>query len=183
MDGASYQYTEFVVERYQMILQNIATIKEHLERSMIAADRHTMSPILSALSQLHTSLPNLILEWQRHQDEMEANILRYQAPLYHSGNPGRPRFVVLQEQLEYLRSLHFSWINISGMLGISRMTLYRRRVEYDMVTETLQSISDTDYSRIKARVSRHWMLHGGRKITQPWFSCVQRTHSNGHQEK
>ena len=28
MDGASYQYTEFVAERYQMILQNIATIKE-----------------------------------------------------------------------------------------------------------------------------------------------------------
>ena len=50
MDGASYQYTEFVVERYQMILQNIATIKEHLERNMIGADHHTMSPILSVLS-------------------------------------------------------------------------------------------------------------------------------------
>ena len=52
MDGASYQYTKFVVERYQMILRNIATIKEHLEHNMLSADRHTMNPILSALSQL-----------------------------------------------------------------------------------------------------------------------------------
>ena len=34
------------------------------------------------------------------------------------------------------------------MLGISRMTLYRRRVEYDMVTETLQSISDSQLTQI-----------------------------------
>ena len=30
MDGASYQHTEFVVEQYQMMLQDIVTIKKHL---------------------------------------------------------------------------------------------------------------------------------------------------------
>ena len=62
MDGASYQYTEFVIERYQMIFQNIGTIREHLERHVLTDDnRVTISPILSNMSLLQASLTNLII--------------------------------------------------------------------------------------------------------------------------
>ncbi len=58
------------------------------------------------------------------------------------------RFDVSREQLEYLRSLSFHWIDIAALLGISRGTLYRfvilfqwlklyfmyrRRVEFGMI--------------------------------------------------
>lgn len=165
MDDANYQYTEYVIDRYQMILWNITTIKEHIKHNIIAVDRQIMSPILSALSHLLTSLIHLIVEWQRHQDEIEANVIRYQVPLHRSTNPGRPRFVVLQEQLEYLRSLHFSWVDISRMLGISRMTLYRRRVEYDMIAEPLQSVSDIQLTDIIQGLRREFPDIGCSMVT------------------
>ena len=43
---------------------------------------------------------------------------------------GHPRFDVTVEQLEYLSSLSFTWAKIAQLLGISRMTLYRKRLEY-----------------------------------------------------
>ena len=48
---------------------------------------------------------------------------------------GRPRFEIPKEQLVYLSSLSFSWTDISRMLRVSRMTIYRRRVEYDLVRD------------------------------------------------
>ena len=35
----------------------------------------------------------------------------------------------------YLRSLRFSWVDISNLLGVSQMTVYRRRVEFDLVDD------------------------------------------------
>lgn len=43
------------------------------------------------------------------------------------GMPGRPELIITREQLEYLWGMHFSWTQISGLLGVSRMTVYRRR--------------------------------------------------------
>ena len=41
------------------------------------------------------------------------------------GGPGRPRFDVSKEQLEYLSLLSFKWNEIAVLLGVSRMTVYR----------------------------------------------------------
>ena len=57
-------------------------------------------------------------------------------------NPGRPRFDISQEQVVYLRSLSFSWSHISSMLGVSRMTLYRRRAEFGMLNFPYQAMKD-----------------------------------------
>ena len=35
----------------------------------------------------------------------------------------------------YLQSLRFSWVDISHLLGVSQMTVYRRRVEFDLVDD------------------------------------------------
>ncbi len=45
----------------------------------------------------------------------------------------RPRFAVTIDQLKYLCSLSFSWIRISRILEISRMTRYRRCQQFNML--------------------------------------------------
>ena len=39
---------------------------------------------------------------------------------------GRPRILIDLEDVEFLRSVWFSWVKIADILGISRSTLYRR---------------------------------------------------------
>ena len=79
-------------------------------------------------------------KWEEKLDELDRAIY------HHSyGTPiesrllviqrGRPRFEISKEQLLYLSSLSFSWTDISKMLGVSRMTIYRRRVEFDLISE------------------------------------------------
>ena len=48
---------------------------------------------------------------------------------------GCPCFDISREQLLYLSSLSFSWTDISNMLGVSRMAIYRRRVVYGLIRE------------------------------------------------
>ena len=62
--------------------------------------------------------------------------------------PGHPRFRITREQLEYLRSLSFSWTDISRLLGMSRMTIHRRRDEYGLLSEPAQAITDAQLGQI-----------------------------------
>ena len=59
-----------------------------------------------------------------------------------TGAKGRPKFQITQEQLEYLCSLSFSWSDIAVLLGISRITLFRYRREFNMIDDPQQSLSD-----------------------------------------
>ena len=40
---------------------------------------------------------------------------------------GRPKIIIHEEQIQFLRGLHFSWEKIAWLLGISETTLRRRR--------------------------------------------------------
>ena len=58
----------------------------------------------------------------------------------------RPKYLITSEQLEYLISLRNE---ISALLGVSHMTLYRRRREFGMlfVSDTLLSISNNQLGK------------------------------------
>ena len=45
---------------------------------------------------------------------------------------GQPKFEVSKRQIEFLRELHFSWVRIAELLGISTKTLSRRRQEFQI---------------------------------------------------
>ena len=47
-------------------------------------------------------------------------------PSSSSGSAGRPRVEVNREQVEFLRSLSFSWQHIASLMGVSVKTLQRR---------------------------------------------------------
>ena len=79
---------------------------------------------------------------------------RYQASSLVTGHSGRPRFDISKEQLEYLSSLSFSWTDIAHMLGVSRMTIYRRRLEYSILSEPINSVSDLTLQEIVQDIRR-----------------------------
>jgi DNA invertase Pin-like site-specific DNA recombinase len=65
--------------------------------------------------------------WLNYQDSFDRNN-QFQSliPLTISiGRPGRPKFEVTKEQIEYLLLLSFTCNEIAALLGISRTTLYR----------------------------------------------------------
>ena len=66
---------------------------------------------------------------------------------------GRPKCEVNQEEVEYLRSLRFSWSKIANIIGISRATLYRRLDEWQLPREAYySSISDSDLDQLVCRI-------------------------------
>ena len=97
------------------------------------------------VKELIVCLQQIAIEWQTLKDTLDANEWSphaYRAIAVPTGARGRPRFQISQEQLEYLYSLSFSWSDISEMLGVSRMTIYRCRRDFNMINEAQQSLTD-----------------------------------------
>ena len=88
----------------------------------------------SSLNELVECLSEVYSNLGIHLDRVQLSP-RYQSGVIPTGARGRPRFDVNADQLEYLESLSFSWTDIASMLGVSRMTIYRRRLEYGMLQE------------------------------------------------
>ena len=68
----------------------------------------------------------------------------YQAPTVASTGPGRLRFAISRDQLQYLLSLSFSSTQIASILGVSRMTIYRRCLEFGMVNTVNRTVTMSD---------------------------------------
>lgn len=149
---ANQHYAEYVLDRLSMISQTVSGIKEQLEieRNPGQLPDDAVATLLLSLGELLDLLPQLARKWEEHSRIIELSSLssRYHLEMQYSTQRGRPAFQILQDQLDYLRSLSFSWSDISRMLGVSRMTIYRRRIEYGMVFEPSQSISDSQLMQI-----------------------------------
>ena len=74
--------------------------------------------------------------------------MAYRVPVKTSTSRGRPRFTISQDQFEYLMTLSFTWTDISCLLGVSRMTIFRRQVEFQMLTESSRTIASDSELRI-----------------------------------
>ena len=66
-----------------------------------------------------------------------------------SATHGRPRALIDKERLEFFRSLHFKWTEISQIMGVSVKTLQRRAREWNIPSYTV--ISDADLDVLLAR--------------------------------
>ena len=76
--------------------------------------------------------------------------MRYRVEVSQSADRGRPRFLISRDQLEYLRSLSFTWTEIATLIGVSRMTIFRRRQEFGMLQEPVRTLTD---SELQAKLS------------------------------
>ena len=104
-----------------------------------------LSDYQSSLEELLTCLRQLSAQWERYLDhlELEGSVTAYAVPVDRSHRRlGRPQLEISRDQLECIVSLSFNWTQIAAILGVSRMTVYRRRWEFEMLDEPRTNISD-----------------------------------------
>ena len=65
----------------------------------------------------------------RNEGENSEESTNYRAYRQRTGNPGRPKVMITQEQLEYFIENAFSAVDIASMLGVSVSTVRRRMGE------------------------------------------------------
>lgn len=145
-ENASEAFCEYVVD---LCMRSVATIIDILGSPNPS---ETASLYSTLLSELQECLRSIYCQWSTYLDHCTYGYTTtsnsYMSPLMYTGNIGRPRFLVTQHQLQYLRSMSFTWIQISQMLSISTMTLYRRRQEYGMLVEPNRTLSDSELHSI-----------------------------------
>ncbi len=139
---ANQQFSEYAVERLSACVTNLTILKSVVSESTVGGDQVLESYEIT-LQELLDTLTLLHRRWLEHCEQTDAlsYTARYSAPVLHTQQMGRPRFVVSKDQLEYLRSLSFTaWPEIATLLGVSRTTVYRRRQEYGMPTNDPSSV-------------------------------------------
>ena len=137
--------------------------------------------IRATLVGVRSSCRSLIVLWLSYTDHLDSNFTTvsraqagYQVPMRRQQR-GRPQFIISRDQLEYLRSMRFSWHQISNLLGVSRMTVYRRRRDFGILDfdEPARNMSDNELHRVLQQV-RQEMPHMGEALV------IGRLHSMGY---
>ena len=151
---ANEDFSEFVVERLQMCIMSVSTLIHHLQSNVPSdgAAARVGAQYSAHLAELLECLRSMLQEWQDYLDHYQ---LRSVSSFHASASvaqtasqPGRPRFDISREQLQYLRSMSFTWVQISEILGVSYMTVYRRRREYGMMENPDGNITDSELHEI-----------------------------------
>ena len=126
---ANSSFTEYAILRLSTTIRSLQSVEE----ALISWDDYSneLQSIVDDVNELADVLLTLQTIWCRYGEAMDSqSSVQRVPPTVHTRRRGRPRFDVTQEQIEHLRYLSFSWTSICSMLGISRMTLYRRKKEY-----------------------------------------------------
>ena len=152
IDSASEEYCEFTQIRLEISISNLRHVRDIIESAHDNPEIHFTGDELQALTEYQgiiTSLLEIVYllfqQYEDHVDQIHASraAYAYQSVTVRDGRRGRPRFDVSRSQLEYLASMYFTWTEIAALLGVSRMTVYRRRRELNVLNQG-QSISDSD---------------------------------------
>ena len=94
-------------------------------------------------------------EWDCYIDRLESSgDSYYQVTTEFTGQRGRPRFNIQREQLLYLSSLGFSWTSIASLVGVSRMTLYRRRAELNFLADPVHTLNNEELEHLLTEIRR-----------------------------
>ena len=96
----------------------------------------------------------MIDQLQRYRNSWSGvfNENAYSSPTESTGQgPGRPRYVIAEEQIRFLRELHFPWKKIADLIVVSESSLRRSRSIYGMTGNgdpSWTQISDNDLEKI-----------------------------------
>lgn len=120
---------EHAVLRFDCDLRVLSAIKATLEaanpENLSSGMRQSIDDLILYIQQIRSTL-NSVIEGMSIEGSFSAINVSYEAS---TGCRGHPRLSVSRHHVYGLRELGFSWTKISRILGISRRTLYSRRVE------------------------------------------------------
>ena len=154
---ASEQYALYVIEKLEMSMSNLRLLLGHIDNSIDAGNLEEEEQVViqeykGHLNYLLANLQTLLTEWRLYFDDRVRMDIHtaYQVPVIRTGRRGRPKYLITDEQLDHLE---FSWNDISALLGISRMTLYRRRREMGLLNPR-QGITDDQLRHLLIEMRR-----------------------------
>jgi len=136
----------------------IRLIKYNLEKCEADVDSQALDSLISYLDLLIINMNQMRLSEDiivavsnchalitRFRDTMDCLETGVHLDLESPTKPGRPRYTILQEQLEALLYLNMDCPTIASTLGISLRTLRRRMTDFNLsVKDTYSVISDID---------------------------------------
>ena len=151
-DGGHAEFLARRLEEYQRTLRVMyGRVTESVQGNQLTQDLELLMQVVDSRLQ---SLATLYSDYhyQGSTEELSNTQNSQLFILERSGNPGRPRFEIRQEQIHGLReALGFRWVDIARMLGMSPRTLIRRRQEFGMPLgqqHNFSSLSDADLDNI-----------------------------------
>ncbi len=136
------RFVNYIIEKLENGLRNVESIHETLsigsepENELEPSEEEVIIRYERFMNEVCSVIRFLLSYWDLYLIELQTQASRFS---YHvqttrvPGVRGRPSFNVERNQIEYLRSLNFSWTEISNLLGVSRQTVYRRRSEFGML--------------------------------------------------
>ena len=118
-------WTEDLIEETTQRLQDSYTTLTLVESQV----NDPLSGHVHRLKSNVQSLQRLLVSCDTSASSTESSVSFYPqpSPRMEGHGPGRPPLNITKEQIEYLRSIHFSWEKIAQLLHISVSTLQRRR--------------------------------------------------------
>lgn len=132
---------ESVCERMEMLIGHLTrisdTIRLELPESGAILLVRKIDDLVKTLSE--TTLPM----WRELQLQQQIPSLPQRNFVHevHLGKQGRPKLTIDCEQIGFLRQLKFGWTSIANIVGVSRTTLYERRVELDIANNSFSNVS------------------------------------------
>ena len=148
---ANEAYVEFIIDKLDTALRSVRSILETLrdaEQELEPAETEIATTYSRRIAELITCIQTMLSYWYLYQDRLESSSTDetgYQIQVVHvQGRRGRPAFGIARNQLEHLHSLGFTWVKMATLLGVSRMTLYRRRREFGILSDSARRVSDQE---------------------------------------
>ncbi len=127
-DSANENFVEFATDRLEMCVVQVSSLVHHLQTFPVhdetEAERNIRTHYSTDLNELKECLLSMLRRWQSSFDQVQ---LSYSASSIRTTLRGRPKFQITRQQLEYLRSMSFKWVQIAEIVGVSYMTILRRR--------------------------------------------------------
>lgn len=156
-EGATSSTAESVLVRISNYLHVLYAIKASLHDG--SGDDGELLDTLTTISGLLKDLEEIKARWICLESGVNGNAMAhpYRALRMNADTGrGRPKVVIEQEKIEFLRDLRFSWTQIAALFGVSRRTLYTVRSEYGMIGDehSFTSITDQELHDVVISVKR-----------------------------
>ncbi|CAB4029285.1 uncharacterized protein LOC110050550, partial [Paramuricea clavata] len=130
---------EILSNRLESMCSSFTTLLDNLN-----ADEGTLGLLTDVLASLMLIQRAIFREVERIQSTNENT--SYRCSTHRTNRPGRPKYDITKNQLEFLRSKHFSWVSIAKLLHVSTRTLRRRKIELG-IDDNFSAISEEELTR------------------------------------